>query len=294
MLIFRQNYRFLLAIFILLVSLVTEAYGSEGSCRIKEGRKQHDLSAVFQPKVTISRSDIPGAVIYRHPVISNPQDILGIDCDKPEKISWKFIGYTPTSSRNDDTYDSGVPGIGIRMYGSNIELIKTNPKTGTGPIKNGVIQAYVGSTIVHTYHIHDALVTTESCILAKKNIIVPMGSIGMWELSGNPRTAREQNFSIDLDCDDNIPITLKFEGNTVSNDNRILALDQRGSHFTAGGIGLQILYQDQPVMINSVLKVGTSLMGIYSVPFKAHYIQTGSVITAGKANATAKVSIIYN
>ncbi|CDG89369.1 conserved hypothetical protein [Xenorhabdus bovienii str. puntauvense] len=80
----------------------------------------------------------------------------------------------------------------------------------------------------------------------------------------------------------------------MSNDNRILALDQRGSHFTAGGIGLQILYQDQPVMINSVLKVGTSLMGIYSVPFKAHYIQTGSVITAGKANATAKISIIYN
>ncbi|WP_419184870.1 fimbria/pilus outer membrane usher protein [Xenorhabdus bovienii] len=32
----------------------------------------------------------------------------------------------------------------------------------------------------------------------------------------------------------------------------------------------------------------------YSIPFKAHYIQTGSVITASRANAIAKVSIIYN
>ncbi|HED1254856.1 TPA: fimbrial protein, partial [Citrobacter amalonaticus] len=62
----------------------------------------------------------------------------------------------------------------------------------------------------------------------------------------------------------------------------------------ATGVGIQLLYNNQPMRLGSDVAVGTSSTGGgFTVPLKARYYQTGDHITTGAANGVLSFTMTY-
>ncbi|MDC9596532.1 hypothetical protein [Xenorhabdus anantnagensis] len=85
-----------------------------------------------------------------------PVELHKIHCDASAKIKWKFSGYPLiTANGNQDLYDSGISGIGIRVntheHEAKIEFVKTENQTGSGVIKSGTLTAYLEGTAIISF-----------------------------------------------------------------------------------------------------------------------------------------------
>ncbi|MBI6547410.1 fimbrial protein [Xenorhabdus lircayensis] len=293
MFIIHKKYRLLLAASSVLIGVFTSNDSHAESCHFGTGFTEQKIS-VSSDSFLVHREMNVGAVIGTYSV--NTIGIKNYSCDGSEKMEWEFMGYPLTGgSRSDDIHDAGISGIGLRMNAqageTKVEFVKTKPKTGSGVIVSGVITARLGGTAVYSFSLNKISFITPGCSLGKKNIFVPMGKIGNTQFSGINSTAGERHFDIDLTCNTDAPIELVLNSIAPSRVDDVLGLDQDSN--SAGGIGLQVLYQDRPLIFNSPVKLGTSVDGIYSIPFKARYIQTENRITAGKVSATATLNIVY-
>ncbi|OTA21182.1 fimbrial adhesin protein precursor [Xenorhabdus beddingii] len=287
-----KKYRLLLA-GCMLILLSMSAYGHADPCRF-DNRHITQKFSVNAGRFLVNRDIKVGEVIDAYPIKQMNMDKF--HCDGSQRIEWEFTGYSLSAmNASGKIYDSGISGIGIRINDQNnemkIEFVKTKSATGSGRIKQGVITARLAGTTLYSYSLSEIHFITPTCSLQEKNIRIPMGKIGSSQFSGVNSTAGERHFEIDLACNTHVPIELVLNPIIPGKADDVLGLDQ-DSH-SADGIGLQVLYQDQPVIFNSSVKPGSSMNGIYSVPFKARYIQTAAHITAGKANATATLNIVY-
>ncbi|EPV3840253.1 fimbrial protein [Morganella morganii] len=71
-------------------------------------------------------------------------------------------------------------------------------------------------------------------------------------------------------------------------------MNTTGETGTATGVGIQLLYDSQPLTLGTDVPVGSSSAGgSFSVPLQARYYQTGNTITTGKANAVLTFTMTY-
>ncbi|PHM49940.1 fimbrial adhesin protein precursor [Xenorhabdus miraniensis] len=288
-----KKYRLLLAVSSMLIILSTNAYSHANSCRF-DIKPVAESIPISEGQFLVNREIRIGEVIGAYPV--RQVNRSEFHCDNSEKIEWEFTGYPfSLTSISGGIHDSGVPGIGIRFNDqpneTKIEFVKTKSETGSGMIKNGVITARLAGTAIYSYSLSKIRFITPACSLQEKNIRISMGKIGSSQFSGINSTAGERHFDIDLACNANVPIELVWSPIIQGKAGDVLGLDHDRN--SASGIGLQVLYQDQPIVFNTSVKLGNSMNGIYSIPFKARYIQTDNHITAGKANATATLNLVY-
>ncbi|OTA17305.1 fimbrial adhesin protein precursor [Xenorhabdus vietnamensis] len=293
MFIVHKKYRLLLAVSNVLIGLFASICACAESCHFESKYIAQNFS-INSGSFPVSREMNIGGIIDSYPVKS-----VGLNkthCDASTKIEWKFSGYPLiTANGSQDLYDSGVSGIGIRVntqeHEAKIEFVKTENQTGSGMIKSGTLTAYMEGTAIYSYHLSNISFITPSCFLQKRDILVPMGKIESAEFSGINSTAGEREFTVELSCNTSTPLELVFGTSTLSGFGDVLDLDQDKN--SASGVGLQVLYQNQPIPFNSSIKLGNTTDGTHSVSLKARYIQTGNRITAGKANATTTLDIIY-
>ncbi|AOM40612.1 fimbrial protein [Xenorhabdus hominickii] len=293
MFILHKKYRLLLAASIMLLGLFVSTYSRAGPCLFDPKFAEQKIS-VSAGIFLVRRELNVGEIIGSYPI--NTIGIKNYTCDDSEKVEWEFTGYPLIAINSEEgLHDSGISGIGIRMNTqgneTKVEFVKTKPKTGSGVITSGLITARLDGTAIYSFYLNEIHFITPSCSLKENNILVPMGKIGKTQFAGINSTAEARYFKVDLACNISAPIELVMGSIRPSNANDVLGLDQDSN--SAGGVGLQVLYQDQPVIFNSPVKIGMSTDGVYSIPFKARYIQTKSRIMAGKANATATLNIIY-
>jgi len=100
-----------------------------------------------------------------------------------------------------------------------------------------------------------------------------------------------QNLGLNCDSGTNITVTLNGTKNTDMQDDSVLALNPVTD--TAKGIGVQLLYNNQPLKIGTPLQMKVSTGGQETFPLTARYIQTKDSVTPGHADATAVLNIIY-
>lgn len=62
----------------------------------------------------------------------------------------------------------------------------------------------------------------------------------------------------------------------------------------AQGIGVQLLYHRQPVVLNHEMTLGSASAGRFTLPLTARYYQTRSRITAGQVSAVATYTLHYD
>ncbi|WP_423061380.1 fimbrial protein [Citrobacter portucalensis] len=109
-------------------------------------------------------------------------------------------------------------------------------------------------------------------------------------------TSTPVDFTIDLTCDKDVNVAVRFEGDTQSgSNNQVLKLTEQDN--SATGIGIQILDKDKNIMSfnqpDFALQASNVQQSQVSLPFSARYIQTSSQVTGGKADAEATFFLAF-
>lgn len=183
-----------------------------------------------------------------------------------------------------------------------VTFYKTAAETGSGTIAAQTVGALV---LLNEYllwqspeasvNINAFTVTTPACKLTTASIPVAMNDVDKAAFNGKgstPGDAYTQSFSLPMTCNAGTQVSVRMEGdiydatrgvfNTTSGDN------------AATGVGIQLLYNNQPMALGADVAVGNaSAGGGFTVPLKARYYQTGDRITTGTENGVLSFTMIY-
>lgn len=178
-----------------------------------------------------------------------------------------------------------------------IEIIKVHHiEMGTNTTIGGMITLKVDDMPVTNIVIHSMglNVRTPGCDVLTDNVVVNLGEHDQKEFKGTGTFTPYTNLAVTLRCERNVRVNYAVRGSGVDNSaNGVISLDKdQGS---AQGIGVQIADEySHPVKLNQYgLWKENNAGGLVEIRFRARYVQTDSIVTAGKANATATVSFIY-
>ncbi|WP_081893172.1 MULTISPECIES: fimbrial protein [unclassified Serratia (in: enterobacteria)] len=176
-----------------------------------------------------------------------------------------------------------------------------------GPISSGTISeqqthtlkvgqddgSYIGPSI--PVNLSAIQVNVIACSINNPVIQVPLDDVNINEFSGVNSTLKPKDFSVGLNCDAGAKINVTMTGtkNTDTTADGVLKLTNAGTPAVATGVGIQILYNSAPLVLNNMLALKTSEGGQETFPFTAQYYQTTSKVTGGVANSTMTLNITY-
>ncbi|EPF0314715.1 fimbrial protein [Enterobacter chuandaensis] len=141
-------------------------------------------------------------------------------------------------------------------------------------------------------------VTRVACAITTPNLTFPIGDV-LASNFGNavgvvPAGAQNtQNLGLNCDAGANINISLAGTQNPDVATNSVLALTNQGNTDVAKGVGVQLLYNGSPLVLNNRIVLKQSSGGQESFPITARYYQTKTAVTTGKANASATLNLTY-
>jgi len=135
-------------------------------------------------------------------------------------------------------------------------------------------------------------IKAQPCNVTTKNITVQMGKVRPNDFDGLSTTSKsETDFAIGLKCSYSSPVSLQIDG--TSSNPKAGILNTSRTSYPQAGVGVQILDANgNPFPLQTPVSQGVR-NGVNNISLKARYIQTGSVITPGKANANATFTITY-
>ncbi|WP_118985472.1 fimbrial protein [Photorhabdus sp. CRCIA-P01] len=183
----------------------------------------------------------------------------------------------------------------------NLYLYKTGAIDTPGRLTGGVmfiLSIYSKRRIdliqIRNPHPYDFKAT--GCMTMTSTPTVNFGSVHSSLFKGKGSTAGNADFNIAIKCTEGLKPTIIFSGqeNPSDTSKSVIRLDDSSDTNTAKGVGVQILYNNTPVIIGESLFLGNVIANNdHTFPFTAHYYQTGDRITGGKANATAHFTVQY-
>lgn len=222
-------------------------------------------------------------------------------------------------------YKTNVPGIGIKAVANSVYL--DSPRsifqstsvigwfyTATasvvslviiGPVTPGSVdpgevgyQSFDGAPNSRAYSIalgSSTNVIATSCSILTPSINIKLDDVLSSDLKTVGKTAKLKNFSIGLDCEASAKVNVKLTGNknTDTRASGVLQLTNAGSEGVAKGVGIQMLYNNAPMILDKNVLLKTSAGGIETFTFGAQYYQTKSDVSMGSANATATLEVTY-
>lgn len=245
-------------------------------------------------------------------------------CSEPWTLRWVLNLFT-TQSSIDGIYDTNVRGVGLKITGYGgvvmpfdtaegasvysgglmgpfiIQLIKTSSgSVDAGVLINGKLStnSIVG---VGEYAEIDLVginkIIPEPCSITTPNLVFPIGNVLAGSFGNTvgftPPQTSTQNLGLDCDADANINVALNATQNPDVAETSVLALDNQGSAGTASGLGVQLLYNGSPLVINENIFLKKSAGGQETFPITARYYQTKPAVTVGEANTSATLQLTY-
>ncbi|MGE8030152.1 fimbrial protein [Enterobacter mori] len=251
-----------------------------------------------------------------------------INCDEYANyyLTWKML-YNGGVSAGDNVYATNVAGVGIRVKTRNhfytnppyeelitnvigltseasiVEFIKTGDII-SGTFTAGDVASYYitenGITLgTMTKVIMDGSnnISQVACSISNDNMVFPIGNVDAKDFSGgigsSPNAKSVQNLELNCDPKANINISLHGSQNPDTSNISVLSLNNQGESGVADGVGVQILYNNEPLEINKLLNLKQAAGGQESFPITARYYQTKGIVKAGSANATATLDLTY-
>lgn len=204
----------------------------------------------------------------------------------------KVKGTSSTCSGSGCTY-TGMHG------GFDVQLIATGKPITDVPLqlnRFSAARSYDETPVLYISFVDtDVVVNSASCVLNSKNISVDLGKQILGTHLVHPGdTSSPVGFNIDLTCDPNTNVNVLFSGATVSGDNTTLALNNQTDSTSAQGVGVQVLYNEQPITFGTLLPaMQTVAQGSVILPFQAQILRLNEELKAGEVNATATFEMIY-
>jgi len=281
--------------------------------------------------VTIS-PDLPvGGIVTtkRFQRVTTPT--INAHCDNGGTVHYDMTQGTPVSGL-DKVYTTGVKGLGIRLKNYiggtptfafpnvitytgttdlqidptsyyDVELIKTEAVTGSGPLNPGQIaRSYAddGKSLTSvSIPANGVTIVSPSCAVdaGSRNIPVQFGAVARSRFTGVGTSAGSRAFNIQLNCSAGVAanntIYLRMDATSdPSGQPGVLQIAQGAN--AAAGVGIQVLDgKNAPVKFGEDALVGPSKDGTYVVPYTASYYQTAPGVTVGAANSAATFSVLY-
>lgn len=248
------------------------------------------------------------------------------NCYAGDRSTWGYDGIVVPGYTN--VYKTSVAGVGIRIQagtstnyynnpatsftdtggstwawstwgtGYNISLIKTG-STSSGDIGTSQTKFTLSNLgTLLTLNITGGNVTTLAC-----SITTPVLNFGIGNVLSSafgsaigttPSNAQNtQNLGLNCDAGANINVSLSGTQNPDVGTTSVLALTGQGSAGVAKGVGVQILYNGSPLVLNNRIVLKQATDGQNTLPFVARYYQTKTAVTTGTANASATLNLTY-
>lgn len=140
-------------------------------------------------------------------------------------------------------------------------------------------------------------VFSDKCTLMNNKMLFDMGNVSVDKFSSqigfSPDNSATQNMVLSCDANANVNIMLAGVKNPDSSKDSVLSLSNQGQPGVADGVGIEILYDGQPLELNKLLNLMRSNGGQEILPITAHYYQTKSQVKPGTANGIATLNLTY-
>ncbi|SHG60148.1 Pilin (type 1 fimbria component protein) [Pantoea sesami] len=218
--------------------------------------------------------------------------------------SWNHGGAYAAPSPGGFVFTASEPG-GFGFSEANAELIKTENIT-SGVLLTGEAVKYEAADNENTdanSHVTWSIVSSSAInqvacsIVSGESLAFPIGDVmaGQFIAPGTvSKEARTVNLGLDCDAGANVNITLNGVQSNETSDSSVLSLTtDGGQEGIAEGVGVQLLYNNEPLKLNSRIVLKQSQGGQESFPITARYIQTKDKVKPGIANATAVLNLTY-
>ena len=137
-----------------------------------------------------------------------------------------------------------------------------------------------------------------ACSITTPQLTFPIGDISAsafgTAIGTTPAGAQNtQNLGLTCTPGTNISVSLGGIQNPDSSNTSVMALTGQGMTGTAKGVGVQLLYNGTPLVLNSRLLLKQSSGGQETLPLTARYYQTLTSVESGAANASATLNLTY-
>lgn len=182
-----------------------------------------------------------------------------------------------------------------------VTYYKTAAEVGSGTVVGGPVGSLVvvnnysyWQTPEATLSVNGFRVNPPSCKLTTTSIPVNLKDVDKKFFNGKgstPGDAFTQSFNLPLKCSVGTNVSVKMEGDIYDATQGVINTT-RGNN-AATGVGIQLLYNNYPVILGSSFTVDHYSDVSVNVPYKARYYQTGDRITPGTANGMVSLTMTY-
>ena len=254
------------------------------------------MASCYPSGTRTSNFDYMGAVAISPGLYQTNIPGVGIYLEGADTHVRSFINTTSTTTL-------GSPGFPGRMdiwpgADSNLVFVKTGNIT-SGPLQPGMVMHSTvedGGTI-RQIDFAGGSVTQVACSIKTPNLVFPLGDVPVSTFGSTigfiPDVSTTQNLGLECDAGANINVSLNGTQNPDSSDASVLALNNQGGSDIASGVGIQLLYNDIPLVLNNNIVLKNSPGGVETFPLKARFIQTQTTVTAGDASTNATLQLTY-
>ena len=276
--------------------------------------------------INVQRDAPVGTVIFSGAATYTGSYLTG--CSNPLMLGFSMRYNNATlSSYGNHVYNTNISGIGIRFssnnyfenptntfsynaqtsyvdwYGGRVELVVTG-QVSSGALTPGVIGVVTlqGSDGVYrdglTTQLTSGTINALACSITTPQLTCSIGDISASAFGtaiGTTPTGAQNTQNLGLPCTPgpNISVSLGGIQNPDSTNTSVMALTGQGMTGTAKGVGVQLLYNGTPLVLNSRLLLKQSSGGLETLPLTARYYQTLTSVESGAANASATLNLTY-
>lgn len=316
----KLNFRGMLYLFpLVLILLIITMHSAKATCTYQSGQGPYTYSFNVG-NVVVQRDTAVGASIYTSTL--NPGGVqLACSNDNQTTYAMTYMGGVATAISH--AYATNVSGVAVSVKIGNTWGYLDNPvshdndgngaitypqatitlyKTGSmasGALTTGNLGTYTVSGLTPgTYQLTGGSITVLACSISTPTLSFPIGDISASSFGSTigvtPSSAQNtQNLGLNCDAGANINVSLSGTQNPDVGTTSVLALTGQGSAGVAKGVGVQIVYNGSPLILNNRVVLKQSAGGQETFPLTARYYQTKTSVTPGTANASATLNLTY-
>lgn len=139
---------------------------------------------------------------------------------------------------------------------------------------------------------NELVIPAYTCAWTNPNQTVTLDQVAARNLRANGagRYPQPHTFAVNLTCEPQTTVTMKFEGTTMTGKNDVLANTSPGND----SVGVQVLFNNNPIVYGQDLQVIANSQAQEDLTFNAYYYYDCGTIEAGELNAIATVTLTYN
>jgi hypothetical protein len=131
-----------------------------------------------------------------------------------------------------------------------------------------------------------------TCTINNPNLTVNLPSVKKTDLQNNGvgRYPAATPFNLNLTCDPDTTVSVKFDGTSIAGKDNILANTSTGND----AVGIQMVFNGNPITLGQTLQVINNSQAQETLSFNAYYYYNGGVLSGGPVTSVATYTLSYN